>query len=144
MYNNNNNNNNDNVHIYVLILQTGAHNPLQSKEPKHSQNNIALARAYARSRARARTHTHTHTPTHPPTPPHTHTHTHTHTQPHTDIHACTVNSTTWRGKFKGWFWKMRVWWSNFSSEDPKTNFFKRTLTYFVTDFSDLYFCKGDC
>ena len=26
--------------FYVLFLQVGAHNPLQSKEPKHSKNKL--------------------------------------------------------------------------------------------------------
>ena len=32
--------NNNNVFFCVLFLQIGAHNPLQSKEPEHSQNNL--------------------------------------------------------------------------------------------------------
>ena len=45
-----------------MFLQIGAHSPLQSKEPKHSQTNF-----------RARTHTHTHTHTHARTHARTHT-----------------------------------------------------------------------
>ena len=44
------------IQFYVLFLQIGAHNPLQSKEPKHSQNKLVHAHTH--------TVTHTHTLTH--------------------------------------------------------------------------------
>ena len=60
--------NNKNVLFYVLVLQTGAHSPLQSKKQQPTVK--------TNFRKQACMHTHTHTHTHE----HTHTRTHTHTE----------------------------------------------------------------
>ena len=49
----------NNVLFHVLSLQTGAHSPLQSKEPKHSQKKLLQARSNMHTHTHARTHTHT-------------------------------------------------------------------------------------
>ena len=79
--------NNNSVLVYVLFLQTGAHNPLQSKEQNH-ENRLqqAFAHALSPTHMHARTHTHTHT--------HTYTHTHTHTR----ARAHSVNKIAIRGE----------------------------------------------
>ena len=46
--------------FYVLFLRTGAHSPLQSKEPKQSKQTSASTCARAHTHTHARAHTHTH------------------------------------------------------------------------------------
>ena len=42
-------NNNNDALFYLPLLQIGAHSPLQSKEPKHSRNELSLAHTHART-----------------------------------------------------------------------------------------------
>ena len=70
------NNNNNNIPIYGLFLQVRALSPLQSKEPKRSQNKLVYADAENK-----------HTP-------HIHSHTHTHARTHTLAHTNTLHSHT--------------------------------------------------